>query len=345
MKRAVFVVLCCLTFAVQAADAPPPKASFGKVSSGSAKGFFRWTDKDGVVHYGDHLPPEQSQVGGTKYGAAGLGKQTIEGAKTPEQLEAEKRLKQLRVEQERLVNEQKDRDQALLRSFRSDEEVRLALKGNLSTLDTQLKVIQVNLQRQQEKLAPLQQNVANLQKEGKPVSKGLTDNLDAVQRQVASYQDQIAKTEKEKQALTEHAEQDVARLNALKAQQNGSNRTPSETAQGQAMDLLLGAVSCRGKEICDKGWDAARSYLQKRLPVPLSIDTERILRTAEPSGDSEFAMLVTHISGQNGDDTFFLDIRCLRSVSGQALCTSDKAQEVRREFRKVVSDAMGLPAQ
>lgn len=330
MKHAVIAVLCCLALVAQAAD--------------SGKNFFRWTDKDGNVHYGDHLPPEQSLRGGIKYDASGLNKQAIEGAKSAEQLSAEGKLKHLRVEQERLLNEQTDRDQALLRSFRSEEEVRMALQGNLNTLNAQIKVVQANLQRQQEKLAPMQQQVDNLKKAGKAVGKGLAENFDEVQRQVTGYQEQIDKTEQEKAAYAERAEQDVARLNTLKSQQGGSGRALSESAKGSAADLLIGAVPCHDNETCGKAWDAARKYLKKQTTGALSIDTDRILRTAEPASESDVAMILIRISGQNSN-TLFLDVRCQRSSVGQALCDGPKSQEMRQGFRNAMVDAMSLKTQ
>ncbi|WP_054773675.1 DUF4124 domain-containing protein [Methylogaea oryzae] len=304
---------------------------------------FRWTDKEGKVHYGDRLPPEQSQIGGTKYDPSGLNKQVIEGAKTPEQLEAEAKLKRFRAEQERLLAEQSDHDQALLRSFRSEEEVRMALQGNLNTLNTQLKLIQANLQRQQEKLAPLQQQADGLQKSGKPLPKEMAKNLEAVQRQVASYQEQIGKNEAEKVVLTERSERDVARLRVLKTL-SSNGRSVTEAAKGSAIDLVAGAVRCSDKESCDKGWNAAREYAKKLTAEPLTIDTDRLLRTAEPTSDNDLAVIVARIPGQNGD-TLFLDLRCGRTSVGQALCAGDRSREIRQGFRKALAETAGLTAQ
>lgn len=323
-KRIIITVLCCLSFAVQGEEAKNP-----------GKEFFRWTDKEGKVHYGDHLPPEQSLIGGIKYDARGLNKQIIEGAKTPEQLEAESTLKSLRAEQQRLLNEQSDRDQALLRSFRSEEEVHMALQGNLNTLNSQIKVIQANLQRQQEKLAPIQQQVDDLQKASKPVPKPVSDNLSAVQRQVSGYQEQIAKSETEKRLYTERAERDIARLKMLKTPVD-SGRPISESAKGSALELMLGAARCANLETCNKNWDAARRYLQTFTTEPLTIDTDRILRTGEPTSEEGFALMVVRTTGQTGE-ILFLDVRCSRSSIGQTLCAGDKAHEVRLKFRKALA--------
>lgn len=335
MYRAVAATLCGLALAFSAAAEAPPSGG---------KSFYRWTDAEGKVHYGDRLPPEQAQTGGIKFNASGARKQVLEGAKTPEQLAAMERLKYLRKEQARLLSEQEDHDQSLLRSFRNEDEVRMALQGNLNTLNAQTKVVQANLQRQQEKLGPQQQQVDNLQKAGKAVPKAVADNLAAVQRQVANYQDQIAKFEQQKGELAERAERDVARLNTLKAirHNNAGDHTATVAAQGDAQELLAGAVSCPGKAQCEKGWAAARAYVQSAAPGPLSIDTERILRSQEPDSEGLAVLLVVRVAEKTGD-TLFLDVYCARSSIGQALCASPEIQAKRQAFNQAVT--AGLAAQ
>lgn len=335
MYRAVAATLCGLVLAFSAAAEAPPSGG---------KSFYRWTDAEGKVHYGDRLPPEQAQTGGIKFNASGARKQVLEGAKTPEQLAAMERLKYLRKEQARLLSEQEDHDQSLLRSFRNEDEVRMALQGNLNTLNAQIKVVQANLQRQQEKLGPQQRQVDNLQKAGKAVPKAVADNLAAVQRQVAGYQDQIAKSEQQKLELAERAERDVARLNTLKAaqQRNAGSRTATVAAQGDAQELLVGAVPCSSKAVCEKGWAAARAYLQSAAQTPLSIETERILRSREPDNEAQAELLVVRVAEKSGD-TLFLDVYCSRASVGQALCASPEIQAKRQAFSQAV--AAGLAAQ
>jgi hypothetical protein len=54
-------------------ESKPRKPSKHSSSSASASGeLYKWTDKDGVVHYGDSVPPEYSQVEQSKLNSQGL---------------------------------------------------------------------------------------------------------------------------------------------------------------------------------------------------------------------------------------------------------------------------------
>lgn len=143
--------------------------------------------------------------------------------------------------------------------------------------------------------------------------------------------------------LTERSERDVARLRVLKTL-SSNGRSVTEAAKGSAIDLVAGAVRCSDKESCDKGWNAAREYAKKLTAEPLTIDTDRLLRTAEPTSDNDLAVIVARIPGQNGD-TLFLDLRCGRTSVGQALCAGDRSREIRQGFRKALAETAGLTAQ
>ncbi len=60
---------------------------------------YRWVDDQGLMHYTDQVPPEQSKNPHAKLNSDAKTIELIEGQKTEEQLEQIKRLKQLRFEQ------------------------------------------------------------------------------------------------------------------------------------------------------------------------------------------------------------------------------------------------------
>ena len=56
MKNVAWIVcLCGLLSAGLAAGAPAPKSS---TPSNNGRVLYKWVDKDGETHYGDHVPPE-----------------------------------------------------------------------------------------------------------------------------------------------------------------------------------------------------------------------------------------------------------------------------------------------
>lgn len=63
--------------------------------NGNDKGItYRWTDEQGVVHYGDRIPPQYAQKERSVLNSQGVEVRKLDAQKTPEQLAAEQRLQQ-----------------------------------------------------------------------------------------------------------------------------------------------------------------------------------------------------------------------------------------------------------
>ena len=114
-------------------------------------GTFRWVDDQGMVHYTDQVPPEESKRPHAKLNPEAQTIEMVQGQKTPEQFEQIKRLNQLRIEQQRILSQQKDSDQSLLRTYRSVEEMQMALQNKINTMDSTIKIADSNRQHQEEK--------------------------------------------------------------------------------------------------------------------------------------------------------------------------------------------------
>src|SRR3954447_18581929 len=65
-------------------------------SSGANKGgeTYRWTDEQGVVHYGDRIPPQYAQQERSVLNSQGVEVRRLDAQKTPEQRAAEERIRQ-----------------------------------------------------------------------------------------------------------------------------------------------------------------------------------------------------------------------------------------------------------
>lgn len=63
----------------------------GTASSGKGPVAYRWVDEQGIVHYGDRVPPQYSQQERTVLNSDGVEVRRLEAQKTPEQLAAEAR--------------------------------------------------------------------------------------------------------------------------------------------------------------------------------------------------------------------------------------------------------------
>jgi hypothetical protein len=60
-------------------------------TTGTERGTYRWTDDQGVVHYGDSIPPQYAQKERAVLNSRGVEVRKLDAQKTPEQLAAEAR--------------------------------------------------------------------------------------------------------------------------------------------------------------------------------------------------------------------------------------------------------------
>lgn len=101
---------------------------------------YRWVDDNGVVHYGDTLPPEAAEKQKQVLNDVALPISTIEGRKTREQLQAEARAKADRERIEMDAAKQRARDRILLDTYLSVEEIEMLRDRRLELLQAQTMV-------------------------------------------------------------------------------------------------------------------------------------------------------------------------------------------------------------
>ena len=125
LKNVVWIpCLCALLAAGFAAGTPP--TNDGRV-------LYKWVDKDGVTHYGDHVPPEYATQEQHILNSRGYEIRHLEAQKTAEQASAD--------EQKRLDAEQRQlRDKNLLSTYASVQEIERLRDQRLSLLADQVKV-------------------------------------------------------------------------------------------------------------------------------------------------------------------------------------------------------------
>jgi len=307
---------------------------------------YRWVDEKGAVHYSDRVPPDQAKLRRSKLDSEGREVEVLDGAKSPEQIEMENQLKQLRLEQERILAAQRDRDQVLFRTYRSEEEMNLALQGKLNMLDSLIKVTEANKQRQQALLSGQEQRAADLAKKGQAAPKNLNDTIEATRRQIANYDGKIKRLEAEKAAISKRFAEDIARLKLIKHQGLGWHQTWHDSVSAadkpNAEGIIISAVTCTAGAMCDKAWSLARAYLRQQIDAPLSIDNDKILQTANLRNDRDFAITVTRMTGKT-EDILFLDIRCRPSTVGEELCASSGVHRIRAGFKPYVEAGLTSP--
>ncbi|GAB4355294.1 MAG: hypothetical protein Kow0060_07050 [Methylohalobius crimeensis] len=316
----------------------------------SAAKLYRWVDDRGKVHYSDTVPVEAAKHERQIYDKSRLRKlDVVEKAKTPEELARESRLAELRKTEKRLLEEEMARDRALLRTYRNEEELHLALQGQLNTIDARITVLKANIARQRTLLDAKISQAAEIERQGRSVPAFLIESIEGIRRQIRQHHLKIAHESEAKEELKRKFSRDVDRFRKLQARlqqgvKNTATTRPDSEPSGKRR-VILSLLSCEGHAECDRAWQLAKIYLRVHATTPLYIDSETILHTEDPHQDQDIALTVARIKGKTGYDTLFLDVRCKLSRQGQALCRSEKVQEIRAGFSRFIQEGLGSAAQ
>lgn len=294
---------------------------------------YRWVDEEGVVHYTDTLPPSQKDRGHTVINEEGIRMRTVPPAKTAEEVERDREMERLRTQQERLVEQQRAADRLLLRTFRTEDDILMARDGKIATLDVMVQVTRNNIRRQQEWLAGLRAEAANLERAGKPVTQRLRDGISKTERSIADGYETIVEREQQKEAIRENFERDLTRFRQLQDLPEG------ESAHGarQERPVLHNIVVCADAAECNRLWPAAVAYARTHATTTIQSEGENILITAPPATDEDISLILSRINDKKGPGaSLFLDVQCRATSRGDRTCQSAEARRVLEHFREAV---------
>jgi hypothetical protein len=292
---------------------------------------YRWVDEDGKVHYSDKVPPQAVEGARSRLNERGIIVEQESAAKTPEERAREEEVERLRKEQQRLIEEQKARDQALLRTFRTEDDIILTRDGKLAAVDAQIKLLQNNIKRLKRQLAEQQRSAANLEKQGSPITKHLRDNIASSQRQIEDAYAAILRREREKAQITASYDMDLKRFRELR---NLNAEQAAPAPRDQPAVFLDTLVTCDNAEQCGQYWLKAKTYAKQHATTSLQVDSDRILMTTPPRRNHDLSLTVSRVPLGNGTgEKIFLDVQCRDTALGQEFCNSDAVAKIRAGFR------------
>jgi hypothetical protein len=301
---------------------------------------YKWVDEQGNAHYSDSVPPEQTRQKHFRLDSHGRQVEIIEGAKSPEMLRREQMLRRLRAETARLIDEQRNRDTALLRTYASEEDVRLALNDQITQSDASVHILEKYRARHADILRTQERRAADMERQGQVVAPQVLKAIEEERRRIADYEDKIRILEDKKRIIADRFVRDIERFRSLRAEQaRASHGALGEVFADNGDSGALSAVVCSSEAVCAKAWALARNYVFGKADTPPAMDTERLVYTSVPLSDQEIALTLARIA-EPEEETIFLDIRCRQSSLGRELCAGPRVQEIRAGFRAVVEAGM-----
>jgi len=304
------------------------------VPSALASKMYKWTDADGNVHYSSSLPPEQARQGHSRLNEQGVGVEQKDRAKTPEEIAREQELERLRAEQQRLIDEQRAKDQVLLRTFRSEDDIVLTRDGKIATFDTQIRLTQKNINMLKTRLLDQQTQAANWEKQGRPLTQNHLDSMEGTRREIEDSYASILRREEAKEEIMVKYGADLERFRELKS----IEIAPLEsTAKENKINLVDTAIPCTDAQQCDSLWSKGVSYASSHAMTRVQVDTQRLWMTLPPKEDNEFGLTLSRIKvREEGPEVIFLDVQCSDSIDGRERCKKPDIVELRGGFKSAL---------
>ncbi len=178
---------------------------------------YKWTDEDGIVHYGDSVPAEYTDLDKEVVNDHGVTIGTIEGRKTEEEMEAERLEEELRIQREL----QHRADQALLATYQTVEEIEMHRDRRVELFQAQSRVTELylrNLQRSLEKLEreSLRYAPYSDDEDAELIDPGLVEAIQETKDTIERHKANLKKFQDDEKAIFRQFEGDINRFMTLK---------------------------------------------------------------------------------------------------------------------------------
>lgn len=199
---------------------------FAAAMPATAQKLYRWTDKDGNVHYTDQLPPEAARDQREELNKQGMTVNRTERALTPEEQAARAVENAKLAEQQRLDEEKAKMDAVLVGSYPAEADLQRSYKERFDLIEQSLESARVSIRSQEKSLADMLAHAADLERNGKPVNQTVIDSITQTRAQVAEQRGYLARRETEGAALRAEFNALVKRYRELKGEPDPAPATP-----------------------------------------------------------------------------------------------------------------------
>lgn len=217
MRKILLIVLLVLM---------PIQASF---AAGIGQTRYRWVDDQGRRHLSDEVPSSAARFGYDVLNQYGRVIRHVDGAKTPEELEAQK----LEEERQRAQRERERSDQNLLLTYPSEADLVSTQASQEEMTQQRIESTRINMKSQLDSLAGMLEQAAQMQQTGKPVPPHLSQSIDKQRDVIREQRDWIERTEKELEQIRVDNAATLERYRAASAKRD-QRRSPARAASSSA---------------------------------------------------------------------------------------------------------------
>lgn len=179
---------------------------------------YRWVDGNGKVHYSDTMPPQQAGLGHQELDKQGRVIKEVERTRrtAEEQRLAEEARRRAEEERQRQLAQAR-RDQALLTSYTSEEEIDLVRDRALQLEQLQIDSLQAQMANASEKLNYANGEIRKYSLAGKSVPRSFLQMRDEAQNDLARIGGLLQQRQKSLEEIRAKYEADKLRFRELKS--------------------------------------------------------------------------------------------------------------------------------
>ena len=177
--------------------------------------YYRWIDKDGEIHYGDHVPAKDTEHGRDKINTGGRVVESVERAKTAEELKVYQEQQRIAEIERQKAEEQAAYDRALMATFTSVEDMEQARDERISLIEQTIELSRGRLHKQQKELAKLNASRQRFIDQDLNLPPWIERNEKKVLDQIAGIEEYIRDRELEKEQLRQQFNMDIQRFTEL----------------------------------------------------------------------------------------------------------------------------------
>ncbi len=182
---------------------------------------FRWVDENGIVHYGDSVPPEYADVEKQVLNNHGVTIAVVRGKKTAEEIAEENRIAELR----RLEKLQRRQDEALLATYLSVDEIIMHRDRRIELFQAQSRVTELYLRNMMRRMATLRDEASNFRPysenpEAQMIDPELAEDILVTKATIKRHQANLARFREDEQNIVARFDGDINRFRSLKGMNN-----------------------------------------------------------------------------------------------------------------------------
>jgi hypothetical protein len=178
---------------------------------------YSWVDDDGIVHYGDSIPPEYADKPKDVVNEHGVTVGHIRGKKTAEEIAAERAAAELALQKEL----QNRADRALLATYQNVDEIEMHRDRRIELFQAQSRVTELYLRNLDRRLAQLKEESSRFRPYSSDPSAEMIDPLlikeiKETEATIVRHQKNLQKYQQEERDIAERFEGDIHRFKDLK---------------------------------------------------------------------------------------------------------------------------------